>query len=102
MSQLRKHITTFLAVVSVLGMLMSVFHSHSESLKCLAHPDEVHFSQDVDVCTICIILVRSNFNPTTFDSLYLVVVDTIVSVKPLKFAEYYTHQSLGRSPPFMA
>src|SRR5690554_490895 len=102
MRQLKRHITTFLAVASVLGMLMSIFHSHSESLKCLAHPDEVHFSQDVDVCTICIIIVRSNFNPTTFDSLYLVVVDTIVSVKPLKFTDYYTHQSLGRSPPFLA
>ncbi|MFA5669260.1 MAG: hypothetical protein WC967_08450 [Balneolaceae bacterium] len=102
MRQLKKHITTFLAVISVLGLIMSTLHTHSETLKCLEHPNEVHYSIDLDICEICFRVVQTNFISPISSSVQLVVVETLVTINQILHSDFYTYQESGRSPPYSA
>lgn len=101
MKKLKSHINILLKVLTVLGLFISIFHYHSETLKCLNHPDGVHYSQDVDICTICLNTARNDFLPEDLAEVDLVVVDVIIITNSFDLENGYSYKLTGRSPPFM-
>lgn len=64
MIRFRKYTNLILTVFTVAGLFVSVIHYHSESLKCLSHSDDIHITQDTDICNICLTHVETDFFPT--------------------------------------
>tara|TARA_R110002096_G_scaffold78670_1_gene185043 strand:- start:1465 stop:1773 length:309 start_codon:yes stop_codon:yes gene_type:complete len=98
----KKHIVAFLSFLSILGMFMSTIHYHSESLECLQHQGEKHFTPDEDVCPLCSLVLSSDFSATLSKGIDLIVLDTVLPQAEQKINHGYIHPNLGRSPPFLA
>lgn len=80
---------------------MSVFHYHSETLKCLNHPDGVHYSQDVDVCNICLINVSTDYPPAVLNEIDIIASEYIILPDSFGIIKGFSFTLTGRSPPFL-
>lgn len=99
MNRFKKHIASFITVLSVVGMLMSAVHYHNESLKCLAHSDKAHLSQDYDVCNICLINYQTDYTATISISQHFYAEQTIISIPETATDLLSTCPNTGRAPP---
>lgn len=98
----KSHISSIIALLSVMGLLASMVHYHSEGLGCLEHAQEAHYIENTDTCPLTTLVVHFGVeSDLAFDGF----------IKPGHFFHQedgvfykisYCSLSVGRDPPSMA
>jgi hypothetical protein len=88
-----------MSFLAVMGLVSSLAHYHSESLECLNHADEQHYTQNNNLCPVCTIVV-DNTTPVENDFQGIFTFEQLVEEFQqiiLTPVSYYLEP--GRAPP---
>ena len=95
-------ISLLLWVIAIGGFISSTMHYHSESLHCLEHGHEAHYTENDNTCPVCVIQhVQPNLS-STFTEAPAVQEDTILSFYNFLFQTHPTSFKPERAPPSLA
>ena len=92
-------ISLLIWVLAVGGLISSTMHYHSESLHCLEHGDEQHYTENDNVCPVCVIKYDQPSLGPSFVEVHIVQEDTIFSFYSFIFEEHPTSFKPERAPP---
>ncbi len=96
------HINLTIALLSVIGLLGSMVHYHSESLECLEHGQEAHYVENTETCPLTTLVVHFGVeSDLEFDG--FIKPEQIIHLKDGAFYQNsYCSLSFGRDPPLLA
>lgn len=95
-------ISLFIWVVTIGGFVGSTMHYHSESLHCLEHNDEQHFTENDQLCPIGVVKKNQLVHHT--HSVEIVLKEFGLIIQPIDFyaATSFTTYKKNRAPPSLA
>lgn len=101
MNTFRSQIANLLLALSVVGMMMSIMHHHSEGLLCVHHAEEQHVTTNDLLCPIAGLtaITPNDAQPDTKG--YFKYKDAQFPIQERLFSSDIHHVLLGRAPPFM-
>ncbi len=97
----RSFIATVLLALSVVGMMLSMLHYHSEGLLCVHHAEEQHVTTNDLLCPIAGLTAITPDDAQPDAKGYFEYKEVRFSLQELLFSSDVQYVLLGRAPPFM-
>lgn len=101
MKMFKSHIVHVLLSLSVVGIMLSMMHHHSDGLLCIHHAEEQHVTDNELLCPVAGLtaVTPNDVQPDTKG--YFQYQETRLIVQELLFSSNVHYVLLGRAPPFV-
>lgn len=85
--------------MAICGFIVSTMHYHSDSLHCLEHGHESHYTENDNVCPVCVVHTNPVISSSTSLEVPLDIEESEFSFYTYIFRKHATTFKPERAPP---